>query len=56
MIQITGMSVQELFDELKGQNKTPPPRKAEDVFQSAIQLDDEEKRRLIILLVQAIGR
>lgn len=51
-----GISVEELFAELRGEKTSPAPRKAEDVLQVAMQLDDEERRRLIKLLVDAIGR
>ncbi|MBD2364479.1 helix-turn-helix transcriptional regulator [Anabaena minutissima FACHB-250] len=51
-----GMSIEELFAELRGEKISPTPRKAEDILQLALHLDDEERRRLIKLLVDAIGR
>lgn len=50
-----GMSIEELFNEVRGQEKTPyTPKMAEDVLQVALLLDDEQRRRLIKLLVDHI--
>lgn len=51
-----GMTVEELFDELNGKRTVFEPKRAEDVLQIALRLTDEERRRLIKLLVDVIGR
>lgn len=53
----TGMKIEELFKELRGENvDTSEPKVAENVLQIALRLNSEEQRRLIKLLVDAIGR
>lgn len=49
-----GMSVEDLFRELKGEKTSPAPKKAEDVLQIALLLDNEQRRRLIKLLVDNV--
>jgi transcriptional regulator with XRE-family HTH domain len=49
-----GMTIEELFAELRGETKTPSPKKAEDVLQIALLLDNEQRRRLIKLLVDNV--
>ncbi len=52
---VVGMTVQELYDAMNGeQQQTPLPKKAEDVLHIVLQLDDRERRRLIKLLMDHI--
>lgn len=51
-----GVNIEELFNQIKGNEAIYTPKVAEDVFQLALQLDDNERRRLIKLLVDVIGR
>lgn len=49
-----GMTIEELLNEIRGETVAYTPRVAEDVLQIALQLDDEQRRRLIKLLVDNI--
>ena len=49
-----GLTVDELFFEIKGEGAARTPKVAEEVLQSALQLDEEEQRRLIKLLVNRV--
>ncbi|WP_099067897.1 helix-turn-helix transcriptional regulator [Nostoc linckia] len=49
-----GMSIEELFNQIKGENVSYSPKVAEDVLTIALQLDVEQRRRLIKLLVDNI--
>ena len=49
------VSVQELYEAMNGeQQKTPPPKKAEDALPVVLQLSDKERRRLVKLLMDHI--
>jgi transcriptional regulator with XRE-family HTH domain len=49
-----GMTIEELFQEIRGEEAGYTPHLAEDVLQIALQLDNEQRRRLIKLLVDYI--
>jgi transcriptional regulator with XRE-family HTH domain len=49
-----GMSVDELLAEVRGEGVARTPKVAEEVLQAALQLDEEEQRRLIKLLVNRV--
>ena len=49
-----GLTIEELLVEVRGEGATYTPRVAEDVLQIALQLDSEQRRRLIKLLVDNI--
>ncbi|ALF55741.1 hypothetical protein ACX27_27435 [Nostoc piscinale CENA21] len=52
-----GMSVQEFYDYLSGDEKTLEQKSSRDIFQIAVRnLDDEGIRELIVLLVGVVGR
>ena len=49
-----GMSIQELFNQINGESPAYSPQVAEEVLEVALQLNDEQRRRLIKLLVDNI--
>ncbi|MBN3948382.1 MAG: helix-turn-helix domain-containing protein [Nostoc sp. NMS7] len=49
-----GMTIEQLFSELKGESSVYVPKVAEDVLQIALQLNNEQRRRLIKLLIDTI--
>ncbi|WP_414755604.1 helix-turn-helix domain-containing protein [Anabaena sp. CCY 9910] len=50
----SGTTIEELFAKLRGQEAIYTPKVAEDVLRIALQLNDEQRRRLIKLLVDSI--
>lgn len=49
-----GMTIEELLNEIRGETTAYTPKVAEDVLQVALQLDNEERRRLVKLLIDNI--
>lgn len=49
-----GMSVDEFLAEVRGEGAARTPKVAEEVLQVALQLDKDEQRRLIKLLVNRV--